>query len=147
MSDKETVLQQNRCDLEAFREEYTRKMADLRHELSSRAASYFREAASQLFADNAELKSFGWKQYTVYWNDGDETYFSARTDYPDINCLDGNEIWDGDEETKAIVPLRDKVRGFLGVFTDDDFEILFGDHVSVTVTRDGVTVEEYTDHD
>jgi len=34
---------------------------------------------------NSKIKSFGWTQYTPYFNDGDECYFSVNIDYPYIN--------------------------------------------------------------
>ncbi len=42
--------------------------------------------------------------------------------------------------------LRKDVRAFLGCFEDADFQTLFGDHVEVKVTRQGISVEGY-DHE
>lgn len=41
---------------------------------------------------NGKIKSFGWTQYTPYFNDGDECEFRVNTDYPYINGEDVDEL-------------------------------------------------------
>jgi hypothetical protein len=41
--------------------------------------------------------------------------------------------------------LQHEVSEFLGVFRDDDLEHAFGNGYRVTITRDGITKEEYYD--
>jgi hypothetical protein len=120
----------------------------------------FAEASKSLFDSHPILKSIQWTQYTPYFNDGDTCEFSAHTDYPEIEFVDGEQADDyydvdrRDERGDGTHSERDAAmlaaREFLGVFGDEDYETLFGDHVTVTVTRGAekplVTVEEY-EHD
>lgn len=163
--------------------------------------SKFGETAKVLFDAYPRLKSFGWTQYTPYFNDGDECTFSAHTSDADINefneydsdegdLIKGENLYaisekyvgktleneeevrqnqayvaDGgyehyknakigeygyvvnpqkyDEEAFQIVS---NVKAFLQNFDDDILKAMFGDHVKVIVTRDGVNTEEYN-HD
>lgn len=43
--------------------------------------------------------------------------------------------------------IADKVLEFLQAFSDEDLEEMFGDHKRITVTRRGVSVDDFTDHD
>jgi hypothetical protein len=94
-----------------------------------------------IFSANPVLVSFGWRQYTPYFNDGEECTFSANTDYFDFTVRNA----DGGEEEEAQRAGK-QVDDLLSLFTDDDFKLLFGDHVSVKVDSDGVTTES-CDHD
>lgn len=106
----------------------------------------FKAGSAELFEAHPDLESFGWRQYTPYFNDGDECVFGVRSDFPDLNGMDENG---GDEEDyEAYYKLEKKfgksVSEFLSQFSDDDMKFLFGDHVRVTVFRDGkIEVEDY----
>jgi hypothetical protein len=52
----------------------------------------------------------------------------------------------GLEAFKAIVADFNVISRFILDFNDDDLELVFGDHVQVFVSKDGITVEEY-EHD
>ncbi len=41
---------------------------------------------------NGKITSFGWTQYTPYFNDGEECTFSTHVDYPVINGEDSDDI-------------------------------------------------------
>jgi len=127
--------------------EYHEKYEDIGKEL-------FKEDVLVLFEKNPNLKVFGWRQYTQFFNDGDPCYFSAHTDEPRINNMDyyrGEEI---DEEIdgmpdlteKEMDQLQDVVAEFLNAYNDDSLEEWFGDHVEVTVSRDGITTTTYDSH-
>ena len=144
----------------------------LKAELSEIIKGNFNEMAQELFNMYPELHNIGWRQYTPYFNDGESCKFSSHHEYAEINGNDEDygesEQEDGvidivelggetiyDENYKRIPnpdfnpyykEIVDAVKGFLGQFDDDDMEDLFGDHVKVNITRDGVEVEEY-DHD
>ena len=144
----------------------------LKAELRKKVSENFHGLAKELFVAYPELKSFGWKQYTPYFNDGEACEFESLHYYPTIN---GNEENDGASEQAEgeldIVMLGSEtrygvgwkkipnpdydpyysdivatVKEFLNQFDSDDMEELFGDHVSIHVTENGVVVEEY-DHD
>jgi len=109
----------------------------------------FKEVCASLFEANPKLESFGWQQYTPYFNDGDPCVFSVYADYPAINGYDYNhdkgELTGVTEEEAE--ELRKLVGSFLNEVPNDIMESMFGDHVSVTVHRDGsVDTEEYS-HD
>lgn len=102
----------------------------------------FAEAADGLFKAHPDLESFGYRQFTKYFNDGDACYFRAHNDEPDVN---GHVGYDVPEE---LVPLQAAVADALCRFSDDDLQYAFGDHKEVLVTRDGgVLVSDYTSHD
>lgn len=128
------------------------KIIAARKEAESIARSAFIESAAVLFTENPTLKSFDWRQYTPYFNDGDPCEFSAYIDEPGINGVDGDNIYDFGDYNKyqsnvELVPLQKAVRDFLAIFSEDDLEVLFGDGVTVTVRADGsIDVDDY-DHD
>lgn len=131
------------------------RIEQARKEAKSLVQTVFTDASTELFNAHPELDSFGWRQYTPYFNDGDTCEFSARTDEPAINGIDGGDIAEGwtykDEVYPArnpeLIPLQKAVEDFLGLFDDDDFLDLAGDHVEVTVSREGgLTTDDYS-HD
>jgi hypothetical protein len=104
----------------------------------------FNLECSNLFRDNPNLESFNFRGWVPYFNDGEECVFSADTDYIEINGIDRYEV-DGNDHPLA--SLRKKIISFLREFDDDFYRELFGSHFSVTVTKDKINVEEYTDHE
>ncbi len=101
------------------------------------------------------VKALGWAQYTPYFNDGDPCVFhlhglhaSAKDEREDELYGEGwHEIYGDPEEgftPEAWSALKDleKTLGDL----EDELEAVFGDHVRVIVTAEGVDVEEYN-HD
>ena len=99
------------------------------------------------FTEHPELMNVSWAQYTPYFNDGSECYFSVNDAY--INGTDeygdDNSEYDETLET-ASTGARQAVYAVLGDFDHEEFKEIFGDHVKVVVTRDGVSVQPY-DHD
>lgn len=184
--------------------ELKRKIADAKKQMEQTAKDAFSEMSADFFAENPKIVSFGWTQYTPYWNDGDECVFSANTDYPTVSIMvdgdtvgydsnqgdllvNGNEVETSDQLVRTFkdlgvesfirngkeytfdskkgtvlangVPLKTreayrdmfdpyekKVSSFMGNFEDEDLKVMFGDHITVTVNRDGVEIEDY-EHD
>jgi len=129
------------------------KMLELRKEYLDIGQEYFREEAKALFLKHPDLRSFGWVQYTPYFNDGDACHFCAHTDDPRVNGLDyyNDDLDDQDEDQPKLTEerrkvLRDEVSDFLNSYEQDDLEEWFGDHVEVMVTPEEVTTTEYS-HD
>lgn len=135
----------------------------------------FEEEAQELL-EELKIDSFGWTQYTPYFNDGDACVFNAYTD-PESVYINGKDSYgermdyggEDDEEEAEKPPYPDwrlketdpakyeqmrrayfgkhlPVSEFLQEFTEEDLLFMFGDHASIVVTRDGVEVGEY-DHD
>lgn len=118
-----------------------------------------------IFIRYPKVKSFGWSQYTPYYNDGNEIYFSVNTDYISINgelvdeSITSYGTWNREKkvyEGRVEVPnlnydaelakAADEIRDFLKHFDDDFFLEQFGDHAEVVVTKDGVSIND-CDHD
>lgn len=150
--------------LEALKE----KMANLRKEYVETAKVEFTELSKELFEKYPELKSFGWAQYTPYFNDGEECVFAARTDRETI-YINGVNEWDDDELVEGALDLHklaedqeykdgkfipkahdakakkivSAVYKFLQSFDNDFLKEAFGDHVKVTVTADKTDIDDY----
>lgn len=69
------------------------KMTKLMEELVNESKESFSSISKQLFEKHPILENFSWRQYTPYFNDGDECTFHAQTDDPKFN---GEDPWDGD---------------------------------------------------
>ena len=134
-----------------------KKIAEAQKTVTETCRKAFEEGVAPIFEKHPNLEAFGWTQYTPYFNDGDECVFSARTDYltiamtgDDFDFHDGEDIglWNiqqavkngrfGEREAAAQDAL-DLVKQF----DDADYKTIFGDHVSVKVSRSGIEVEEY----
>jgi hypothetical protein len=125
--------------------------------------AYFHKKAQPLFENNPRLYSFSWKQYTPSWNDGDTCYFSAHTDYPDLNGVDywnddeGEEDYDKEAVGSGEPPLpltadeqktlRKNIVDFFKDFQQNQLEHWFGDGAKITVTKKTITVDDYYDED
>jgi hypothetical protein len=116
------------------------------------------EALQEVFEKHPKLESFKWQQYTPYFNDGDTCTFGVRS----IDCFtfDGEEdpkLFDyststrengykstrlGSDELHAASEALSALSAKL-IAAEEVLEAVFGDHVEVTVTRDGISVDEY----
>jgi hypothetical protein len=123
----------------------------LREEQVERAKTAFTEASKDLFVKFPGLDSFGWRQYTPYFNDGDECVFGVSNDEYSI-IVNQHENGEDEEQEVGATPeefkkIREAVSDFLNIFDDTDMKDMFGDHVEVTVTRKGKTETEEYSHD
>lgn len=133
-------------------EQKKREIAEFRQKMKDEGGEFFKEISADIFTEYPDLISFGWTQYTPYFNDGDPCTFSARTDCPKIHVQgeseedeDGEDFYSANDQSHRARVWR-SVQGLLEQFDNDDMEMLFGDHCQVTVKRDGVEVEKYS-HD
>jgi hypothetical protein len=144
----------------------------LKEEMLEESNKIFTELTKTIFEEHPKVKSFGWNQYTPYFNDGETCTFSANVDYIYINgtCVDDSDwvsektitnhgTWnremkkyEGRTEVpnlnydSELVKSTDNIIEFLRNFDEDFFVTQFGDHAEVTVTLEGVSVDEY-EHD
>jgi hypothetical protein len=129
----------------------TAKHAELQQEIRSLGESLLKEETATLFEKYPTLESISWNQYTPYFNDGDSCSFSAHTDYTDIT-IDGVEetwVWVGSNCVSPESVYEQVALDFRGItehIPEEVFEDMFGDHVRVTITKDGITTDDY-DHD
>lgn len=103
-----------------------------REELRKAASDLVAGEIGKLFTQFPLLESISWTQYTPYFNDGDVCNFRSCHGYAETVPETGD--------------FDDAVADTLSLFDDEDMEWAFGDHVRVTVTRNGVTTDTY-DHD
>lgn len=146
------------------------ELEELKAQHLEKSKGMFTKVSALLFEKHPKLESFDWTQYTPYFNDGDECVFSARTDEPGINGVSGYDVNFDDEfvtdysakEKDPVtkqwpkIPNKDynlelaaahkDVKEFLSNIDDSVLRELFGDHVEVTVTAQGTSVDEH-DHD
>ena len=156
----------------AILREKQEEIKKLKKEMLEASNKIFTDLTKTIFEEHPKVKSFGWSQYTPYFNDGDTCYFSVNTDYIYINGEPVDEsnwinetkvtnygTWDREKrvyEGRTEVPnldydpdlskANDEIKEFLSNFDNDFFMSQFGDHAEITVTEDGVSVDEY-EHD
>lgn len=132
----------------------------------------FEDWCKNVFTKHPKVESFGWNQYTPYFNDGDTCIFSANTDYLTINgeyvddsnwvgstivtnwgtynretkTYEGKVEIPNENHDKELEDAADEIRNFLNTFNDDFYMEKFGDHTEITVSAEGIEVDEY-DHD
>ena len=147
-------------------------ISKLKSEIVDASAGLFDEFREHIFLKYPKLNSFGWTQYTPYFNDGDACLFYANTDYLMINdeyaedseWFSKNKIiswgqWNQDiksyegrvEEPNTqfdedLLNAYDDIALFLGNFGNDFYLTKFGDHAEITVTKSSVDISDY-DHD
>lgn len=145
-------------------EEANAQIAKLREELNEKGKQAFGLACKELFAIHPCLKAFRWAQYTPYFNDGEECTFGTHDVYCQMHEPLSKEemesvgsIYDEDDDddqwlsaygepnhlVKAAIKDACEVRDMLD---EDSLREMFGDHVEVTVTADGVETDDYS-HD
>lgn len=119
---------------------------------------------SKVFEEHPEITCVKWYQNCPSFNDGDPCYFSVG-DFFVSNVVDPNTLShygefddeeDVGEEVFVIESWSDKEKKYQDIwniekFSSSDlgseiFEQLFGTNAIVTVTRDGIDVEEYYDY-
>jgi hypothetical protein len=144
----------------------------LKEEMLVASNKIFTDLTKTIFEDHPKVNSFGWHQFTPYFNDGDTCTFSVNTDYIYINGESVDEsdwinetkitnygTWNREKRQyegrtevpnfnydKELVAACDEIREFLSNFDNDFFMSQFGDHAEITITSEGVSVDEY-EHD
>ncbi|KAA2242857.1 hypothetical protein F0L74_10030 [Chitinophaga agrisoli] len=101
-----------------------------------------------------QIKSISWTQYTPYFNDGDECTFGVHNDDLEVN---GQDLYDlegyelsysrKDREPSQLERAVDDIRSALSEIPDDFYLALFGNHVKVTINRDGTIEKEEYEHE
>jgi hypothetical protein len=115
----------------------------------------------EFIKSNPEVKQIKWTQYTPYFNDGEACVFGVRGfgfyfDGDDLDDHWGDHEIYGEYDSKYNADTRAKCtkatyEACMNLESElhklqDSLQDLFGDHVEVTVTADGVETSEY-DHD
>ena len=132
-------------------------VTDLRTEVKKKVESFFKERIKFIFDKYAFVQRIGWTQYTPGFCDGDPCTFHSTHEYATVNGDPGSEeSWtdeyepEGDTEGFEAGPsetlqqeVNEVVEAFMAAFDSDDMYSMFGDNVSVTVTREGIDVADY----
>jgi len=132
----------------------------LSKQIHEQGKELFNESARGLFAKHPKLESFSWTQYTPYFNDGDSCTFGVNSGslYVKFNEKEFEELstWTFrsertyNQEARQEAGLKEAyadIRDLLTTFEDADYELMFGDHVKVTVKAPGVTETNDYPHD
>ena len=120
-------------DYKALKADIDAKLTTLKEESKALLSKALQEIVSMY----PTLECISWRQYTPYWNDGSPcNFYCYATDG------EAETEWDGPAPDGADEAIAD----LLALFSDDDYMSMFGDHVTILITQDGITVEEY-DHD
>lgn len=145
-------------------EAITREIQEAQDRMKAAAKIALQDGFKLIFAEYPFLGRVAWAQYTPYFNDGDPCDFSTHEIvFATTGDVEGDEslgFWEDGPEfySKAkswgdtsgndpkFVECRATVSKLLTTIPQESYRELFGDHVSVEVTPEGVAVEDY-DHD
>jgi hypothetical protein len=98
--------------------------------------------AQELFDEYPNLESFGWCQGEP-WRDGNETYFEVPVyDQLFVNKKTYDDYPEVDTEAEKHFEV---VRKFMDSFTEDEFLLMFGNGSAVTINREGIEIEGWSD--
>jgi hypothetical protein len=130
--------------------EYNKRMRELKEQMSQQFQAELKDIFKELFAAYPNVKAIGWTQYTPYFNDGDPCVFSVNDLYVcDEDCSIDDHIYEWKEfwysENVELYSLIKQTSDILHN-AEDILLMMFGDHVKVVATPNGIDVEEY-DHD
>ncbi len=149
-----------------------KELKEIKNQILEKSNEVFDEFCKDIFTKSPRLSSFGWSQYTPYFNDGDTCVFSVNIDYLYINgqSVDdsewinkknitkygewnrekkeyiGREEEDNPNYDQELVDIYEEISSFLSNFDNDFYMSKFGDHVEITITSTGIDVFE-CEHD
>jgi len=148
------------------------QISDIKKEVLDLSSGIFEDFYKYIFEKYPTLESFGWSQYTPYFNDGDTCIFSVNTDYisvndeyvdeakwsSEVNVINwGNwnrelKVYEGRVEQPnpnydpVLTAASNEITNFLGNFDNDFYLSKFGDHAEITVTKSEIKISDH-DHD
>lgn len=152
--------------------EKQKEIKKLKKEILDSSVKIFTDLTKIIFEKYPKVKSFGWNQYTPYFNDGETCFFSVNTDWIYINGYPADEsVWINKTKIKNfgtwnqklkkyegrtevlnlnydedLSKATDEIREFLNNFDEDFFMSQFGDHAEVKITSEGISIDEL-EHD
>ena len=107
------------------------------------ARTALNKCVSDIFEQLPDLRSFGWTQYSSHHSNGEYSSFSVNTYGVYINgaCVDyGEDFTKGEElSDERYEEIRKTLIAFLTNIDEEILLYMYGDHVKVTVNRDGST--------
>jgi len=130
-----SIVEKIKSEMAAF----DAKRKSLTEELQKQFPDLFKE----FFVKHDWVNDFMWHQYTPYFNDGDECVFSVDNGEDSLS-INGIEWYDGKKENREVYQ---ELAEILTAVPEEFYKDLFGDHVEVTVKRDGTIEKEEYEHD
>lgn len=151
--------------IEKIKEEF-KVFEDKKKGLVEDLRKQFPELLKPLMEKSSVIESISWTQYTPYFNDGDECIFGVNNNE---DCLEVNGFefysdefenlglkeyyWNGN--TKESHPkynpqeylILESIAEVLTSIPDEFYKDLFGDHVKVTIYKDGKIEVDTYEHD
>lgn len=134
-------------------------------------------AFSEFFAKYPEFSSIEWEQYTDYFNDGEECTFSVhektytpneemfprideRRGFREPSAYERSSKYYTEEVAfydafpdsvkarfNALENAWEDFKATLDSIPEELYQDVFGDHKRIVVTAEGITVEDFSDHD
>ncbi len=113
--------------------------------LSEMGEKALKDEFKKFFDANPTVDALRWTQYTPYFNDGDPcTFRMGDWTYRNAGDEDGDEdLEDGFQYVPYGKHPINEALSSIDAVDNDVFQMVFGDHVEITATRDGFTVDEY----
>jgi hypothetical protein len=102
----------------------------------------FYNGCEAIFAKHERLNTFGWKQFTPINCEPGQNVFAAYVDEPQINGFDLYTVYEIDE---FLAIAADDIIDFLTLFHEDILKKMFGDNMTVLISREGVSLQDYED--
>jgi hypothetical protein len=139
----------------------------VRKEMRAQGRAAIEPVFKHFLEENPDIAAIRWEQYTPYFNDGEECHFRLRqfclefTDdfrskhmnedfdaqYAEEEKWYEGEAWYVSKESTYGQSVLAKFKAFENQIRDQSlFYAIFGDHVRVTATRNGLSVDDYNDH-
>ena len=123
------------------------KIDKLKQELTQKAQAGLMACLKELFEQHPEVKKIQFTAYTPYWNDGEECTYWCNASSADINNSEYDDEDDEDDEDEILPKVSSQVRDIfqdaLNQLDDDTWFDIVGDHALVTITPEGIDVQEY----
>jgi hypothetical protein len=114
------------------------EVEELRVKLQKTGEQFLAQNFKELFEKYPKLETISWSQYTPYFNDGEECIFRSNHKYADI---EGTELSDKEHDV-----IEEEIKQFMNQLDNELLKNLFGDHVQLVVSKEGISVEDY-DHE
>lgn len=129
------------------------KLEKIKTEISTQASDALMDEFNKLFIEYPKMKEFSFLAYTDYFNDGDTCYYSVHADWDwslriNDKCFDDldDNIPDTEIDLGQFKKLGEKLSAIIYAIPSDIMQSMYGDHVKITITKDGISTEDYTDH-
>lgn len=134
--------------LKSVVDEFDRRMKELKTNMMKEFEGTIKGVFMEVFEIHPEIERISWCQFTPYFNDGDPCVFDIHDIHfltkDDPKDMKDEHLYDWHYDIKRFPALK-SLNNLLHS-SEEMLLMLFGDHCQITVTRDGIDVEEF-EHD